>query len=319
MDDRIVVRESKKAIKELAFWLAMIVALFGGLGVMSFLDGDPRGLKICMVVLTLAIPIFSLLALEYFLRRLELGYRGCLYRTTFGHRRTFSPGDVAEIQTKRTAYGDVFYYLIGQDGKKLARIEKSMVNFEKVITFFETYNASAIWTDSGWVHPKPVRILTYGEKLIVKPNKYAIWHDIVTMMVLIITTIGLIVWKVYSSAELGLFEAVIFIGLVLGICFSFKQIVKDDRKTYKNLCLVLTPGTCSFTDEKGNLRQFEFDEIAEIKKVREGSQRFTVDFLEIRLNNGDIAAKVAKTAGMDNVGDIVPFVEHHRHVEKTNS
>lgn len=257
MEETIVVRESKKTICHVLLIYIILWVFVGVFGLWTLLSEtevlDFEFFLILIIGVGWTFPVVGLVAASYFLRRLELSYSNCFYRTMFGRKRSFLLQDIAMVKTKGSPQGGSDLYLIGNDNEVIAKIEMNMVGAEKVIPFFETYNFSAEWTKQDWSPSNPVKINPIEDELVVRANG-----------------------------------------------------------ARRNLCLILTPGQCSFTDKKGRTSLFYLKDVTRITKTEDKMINNKVTTLRIWLISGNMAAEVPYTAAMENVTDIIPFVEYHQ-------
>lgn len=311
MEETIVVKESKKTIRETLCIYVIIWIFIGMLLLFAFLNGEVLDFSFFLFLFISTGWTFLLagcVVASYCFRRLELSYKGCFYRTMFGRKRFFLPQDVAKVKTKPSPWGDGDLLLIGHDNQVIAKMEMNMSGTEKVIPFFEIYNLSAVWTEKGWVHPEPVKINSVEDELVVRPNGFSLNLLLFFAIAYVLFIVWVFGWVLERDAYSHIL-AIILGGMSIVLLVSFA----GEIRTRKNLCLVLTPGICSFTDKSGRKRQFYLEDITRVVKTEERIvKRSKVLILRLWLSNGDLAAEVAFTAAMENVADIIPFVEHHQ-------
>lgn len=314
MEDRIIVRESAADLRLYIIEMLILNGLFIFLSVWGVLKGEDFWLFfwIDFLVLCATIPGLIYYLLRFFLRRLELGYQGCSYRNMFGGRQGFMPEDVAAVKVIPSVKGCFDIFLLGQDGETLFKAGDRMTNYDKIIPFFETYNASAVWTEAGWIHPKPVLINEYGEELVVKPTRRAVRGEVFSLLFsgcLMCVVVG--VCSYADRESVGLLHYVLWLCALGVAAVMLKGSVKLIRAGHF-LCLVLTTGSCTYTDEKGTVRQFTFDEIGEIQIKHEGGGRSARNILELSLLGGRESIRMSYMSGIEHVTEIIPFVEYHR-------
>lgn len=117
-------------------------------------DSSDLSVLLFMVVLFGGTQLFFLL--KHLLWRMDLGRYGCRVRNRFGIVKEFSYKDVARIETKIRYFGVLpveYLTLIGQDGRKIARINRfTTMERGEVIEFFEEYNQKLVIDDDGFVY-----------------------------------------------------------------------------------------------------------------------------------------------------------------------
>ena len=311
MEDRIVIKESKKTVIgivcSMVFWCLVCLVLV----VIGIFNGEEKRWlwMVYLVGISWTIPFFVYAGLSYWCRRLELSGHMCSYRNIFGKCVTFKAGDVSEIKTKLSTSGKNSLMLIGYDGKKLAVVEMGMDGYERIIPFFETYNLSAVWTEDGWIHPKPVKINAYSDELVVQANKKAMWLSGMWVIAFFVLVVGWTIW-LWRQSEFG-FLHISMIGLnVLAVVIGMAAVA--EIKGYLKLRLVLSSNQCTFIDMYGQIQYFLLDEIESAKIVTEGIGKRQTKKILLRLSNGREAVKINYAAGIDNLTDVIPFVEYHQ-------
>lgn len=311
VEERIIVKESQKAAVGIVVGIALFWLLCLGLVAIGICNGEEwNGIFVAyLIAISWTIPILVYTGLSYRFRRLELSGRACSYRNVLGKRIDFMACDVAEVKTKISTDWKTKLYLLGQAGEKLAMVETGMVGFERVVPFFEAYNLSAVWTEEGWVRPKPVKINAYEDELVVKANRKMLWDSYVWVVIFLALAAWCTIW-VWRELEFG-FLHIGMIGLdFLAIALGMEAV--RETKGYLKLRLVLTTGQCIFTDMYGQERRFLFDDLENVQIVTEGIGKGKRKLLTMQLSDGKETVKINYVAGIDNLADVIPFVEYHR-------
>ncbi|MCI5623301.1 hypothetical protein, partial [Anaerostipes sp.] len=174
MEEKIIVRERKSILFFLGIIFLIYIVFNLALAGLAVWQGESVKKWMIMEIFLCGWAILLLLglALDYVLRRLELSRYGCVYRTMFGRKREFMPGDVAQIKIKHsTQEGDGALYLTGHDGKLLAKIEMNMENAEQVLPFFEEYHAAVFWSSPNLEASRTSAMERVPKQLVVKPKR----------------------------------------------------------------------------------------------------------------------------------------------------
>lgn len=314
MSDRIIIRESVADLRLYIIEMAVLNGLFIFISVCGVLKGE--GFRfffwIDLLVLCATIPGLIYYLLRFLLRRLELGYQGCSYRNMFGSRQDFMPEDVTAVKVIPSVKGYSDIFLLGKNGETLFKAEDRMVNAEKIIPFFETYNASAVWTEAGWIYPEPVLINKYGEELVVKPKRRTVRGELFSLLFAVGLFCVIAGVCFYGDTEaVNLLRYAMLLMALWTVILAFKWSIEIIRAG-RFLCLTLTTGICTYTDEKGAVRQFTFDEIGDIQIKHEGAGKSARDILELSLLGGREPIRMSYFSGIEHVTEIIPFVEYHR-------
>ena len=310
MDIKIIVRERKSILLSLSNIFTIYIVFNLAIAGLAFWQGESlkKWLVIVIFLCGWTVPLLLALASDYVLRRLELSRYGCCYRNMFGRRRAFMPCDVAQIKVKHSTQEDGgALYLIGQEGKRLAKIEMNMVNAEQILPFFETYQVPVFWISEKSEAARTSSMGQVPKQLMVKPKR-----DGAVILGILFVVYGLImVWiylKSYQAGEslgyLLVTGAVLLVGMPVLLLYA---LIKETL-SWKNMRLVLTPELCSFTDDRGRTRQFSFAEIKELKTYRKSRSTY----LEIILENGECAARLPYSPAMERAEDIGPFVAYYQ-------
>lgn len=318
MEDKIIVKHSVKNLIGTALICVCILLFFGVLLLAAiWANGDVNGFFwLFLIVFAVSILVMAIVIRDYFVGRLELSSSGCTYQASCGRKQKFMLRDVAAVKTKEVpsikGEGIFLTSLVGRDGEILAEIDSTMIGSEKVIPFFETYNASAVRTETGWLYPEKVLFNPYGEKMVVKYEdaKGLQWFMIVFLIIGMLL-FGAAAYSAWTDAKWGLFVFLLLFELFL---MYFVVSMRKGFAAQKNFSLVLTTGICSYTDLDGTTREFRFEEIAKVNKIRKAAIRNKEfrTYSEIVLAGGEIAATIEWSSSISNSTEIQQFVEYHK-------
>lgn len=260
--------------------------------------------------------------LDYHLKKLQLSPTACCYTNLIGKKYKFQLSEIYTVYPQADLLGEDGYIMVGKDGKKYARITGKMKNAEKLLSFFSELKENGLW--NGQIQKeyenlrksKKKKMENMPDILLVKPDKFYFLHAIWITLILATIPLGLLVYGIVNMCNGNLIDGGWIFGvalfLLLGWTIWMLLVWHETLRTYTNVSLVLTKDLCKITDKNGKIKEFFFDDIVDVNRVVQGSGRYQISLIQIKLKTTDEVLKFKYDERIKNCKKIQEFIAYHK-------